>query len=123
VTRVTEATMPEGCRGAGDEGLGNSRKAQGYKDPELLHLTIMLRVSRSFTEQPNGSNSTKELLSVVNWRTEMRFLISCGETRTLLRCKDSDMAVVPVVVTGKKEPLLTTIEEELENKVKWKRVY
>jgi hypothetical protein len=83
----------------------------------------MLCVSRSFTEQPNRSNSTKELLSVVNWRTEMRFLISCGETRTLLRCKDSDMAVVPVVVTGKKEPLLTTIEEELENKVKWKRVY
>jgi hypothetical protein len=41
----------------------------------------------------------------------MRFLISCGETRTLLRCKDSDMAVVPVVLTGKKEPLLTTIEE------------
>jgi hypothetical protein len=41
----------------------------------------------------------------------MRFLIRCGETRTLLRCKDGDKDVAPVVVTGKKEPLSTTIEE------------
>jgi hypothetical protein len=44
----------------------------------------------------------------------MRFLISCGETRTLLRCKDGDKVVVPVAVTGKKEPLPTTMEEGAE---------
>jgi hypothetical protein len=67
--------------------------------------------SRSFTEQPAGSNSTAQLLSVVNWRTEMRFLISCGETRTLLSDKESVRVVAPVAVTGSKEPSLTTIEE------------
>jgi hypothetical protein len=54
----------------------------------------------------------------------MRFLIRCGETRTLLRCKDGDTDVAPVAVTGRKEPLPTTIEEgagkqggELEERV------
>jgi hypothetical protein len=41
----------------------------------------------------------------------MRFLIRCGKTRTLLRCKEGDKAVAPVAVTGRKEPLPTTIEE------------
>jgi hypothetical protein len=44
-------------------------------------------------------------------RTETRFLISCGETRTLLRHIEGDKAVAPVVVTGMKEPLPTTMEE------------
>jgi hypothetical protein len=41
----------------------------------------------------------------------MRFLLSCGETRTLLRRKEGDKAVAPVVVTGMKEPLPTTMKE------------
>jgi hypothetical protein len=48
---------------------------------------------------------------MVNWRTEIRFLISCGETKTLLRRKDGGMTVVPVDVTGSKEPLPTTMDE------------
>jgi hypothetical protein len=47
---------------------------------------------------------------MVNWRTEIRFLISCGETRTLLRRK-GDKAVAPVAVIGMKEPLPTTMDE------------
>jgi len=56
---------------------GNLR---GYSGPELLHLMISLLDGRSFTEQPKGSNSTEQLLSVANWRTEIIFLISPGET-------------------------------------------
>jgi hypothetical protein len=41
----------------------------------------------------------------------MRFLISCGQTRTLLRCKEGDKAAAPVAITGKMEPLQTTIDE------------
>jgi hypothetical protein len=48
---------------------------------------------------------------MVNWRTEIRFLISCGETRTLLRRKEGDKTAAPVAVTGRKEPLPTTMEE------------
>jgi hypothetical protein len=60
-----------------------------------------------------GQNSTEQLLSIVNWRTEIRFLIICGETRTLLRRKLEDNSVEPVAVTGRKEPLPTTIDEGL----------
>ena len=87
-------------------------RCRGYRGPELLHLTITFRVPRSFTEQPEGSNSTEQLLSEVNWRTDIRFLISFGETRTLLRCRGPDKCAVPVEVTGSKEPSLTTIAEE-----------
>lgn len=41
----------------------------------------------------------------------MRFLISCGDTRTLLRRKEGDNSVKPVAVTGMTEPLPTTIDE------------
>jgi hypothetical protein len=66
---------------------------------------------RSFTEQPAGSNSTEQLLSEVNWHTEIRFLISLGETRTLLRDKCPGSEVAPVAVTGSREPSPTTIDE------------
>jgi hypothetical protein len=84
---------------------------RGYRGLELLHLTITFRDSRSFTEQPEGSNSMEQLLSVVNWRTEMRFLISLGDTRTLLRCKEPFKVVKPVEMTGRSEPSLTIMEE------------
>jgi hypothetical protein len=51
------------------------------------------------------------LLSRVNWRTEIIFLISCGETKTLLRCREGEITVALVAVTRSKEPLLTTMEE------------
>ena len=84
---------------------------KGYNDPKLLHLRISFRDARSFTEQPAGSNSTTQLLSIVNWRIEIIFLISLGETKTLLRDKDPVRVVAPVAVTGSKEPSLTTMEE------------
>ena len=68
-------------------------------------------VRRSFTEQPAGSNSTEQLLSDVNWRTEIKFLITLRETRTLLRRKEPGKSAAPVEVTGSKEPLPTTIDE------------
>jgi hypothetical protein len=72
---------------------------------------ITFRDLRSFTEQPAGSNSTEQLLSVVNWRTEIKFLISFGETRTLLRDKLDGRCAKPVEVTGSKEPSPTTMLE------------
>jgi len=84
---------------------------RGYNGPELLHLTITFRDRRSFTEHPVGSNSTEQLLSIVNRRTEIRFLISCGETSTLLRRKDGEITVEPVDVTGSKDPLPTTMDD------------
>jgi hypothetical protein len=41
----------------------------------------------------------------------MRFLMRRGEKRTLLRDKESVRLVVPVAVTGSKEPSPTMIEE------------
>jgi hypothetical protein len=71
----------------------------------------LVRDGRAFTEQPVGSNSTEQLLSVVNWRIEIRFLIICGETRTLLRHKEGDNSVEAVAITGITEPLPTTMDE------------
>jgi len=99
-TGVTKVTMPQGGGGSVD-GLG-SRGCSGYRGPELLHLTV---------EQPVGSNSTEQLLSVVNWRTEIRFLMICGDTRTLLSLKEPDKSVELVAVTGRREPLPTIIVE------------
>jgi hypothetical protein len=83
----------------------------GYRGPELLHLIISLQDGRSFIEQPKGSNSTKQLLSEVNWQTRMRFLIRFKATRTLLRRSEEAMSVEPVETTGSKFPLPTTIDE------------
>ena len=91
------------------EQAGGRRR--GYSGPELLHLTILVRDERAFIEQPAGSNSTEQLLSVVNLRTEIRFLIICGDTRILLRCNEGDNSVEPVAVTWIIEPLPTTIDE------------
>jgi hypothetical protein len=60
----------------GDSVLYGRRE---YNEPELLHLVITLWDCRSFTEQLVGSNSTKQLLLVVNWRIEIRFLIRPGK--------------------------------------------
>jgi hypothetical protein len=110
MSRMTEATCQrDAVLLATREVAAGSCK--GYSGPELLHLTITLRDWRSFTEQPAGSNSTEQLLSEVSRRTEIRFLIRFGETRTLLRVKGPGSRAMPVVVTGSKEPLPTTIEE------------
>jgi len=65
-TRMSKATIPERGGGGGDQGV-SSRKVQRVEGPELLHLTINLQDRRSFTEQIDGSNSTEQLLSIVNY--------------------------------------------------------
>ena len=91
------------------EQAGGRRR--GYSGPELLHLMISVRDGRAFTEQLAGSNSTEQLLSIVNWRTEIRFLIICGDTRILLRCNEGDNSVEPVAITGIMELLPTTMDK------------
>jgi hypothetical protein len=58
-----------------------------------------------------GSNSIEQLLSEVNWRTDIRFLIRFGETRILLSKNEPGSCVEPVAVTGKREPLPTIMDE------------
>jgi hypothetical protein len=69
---------------------------------------------RSFTETPRGSNSTETELSVVNLRTEIRFLIISGARRTLLRQNGPGRVEKPVPTTGRMAPLPTTIEDGKE---------
>jgi hypothetical protein len=69
---------------------------------------------RSFTETPRGSNSTETELSVVNLRTEIRFLIISGARRTLLRRNGPGRVEKPVPTTGRMAPLPTTIEDGKE---------
>ena len=54
---------------------------------------------------------TEQLLSEVNWQTELKFLIRLGETRTLLRANEPGSDDVPVEATGSKDPLPTTMDE------------
>jgi hypothetical protein len=49
----------------GDEGAGCEGRRIVYRGFELLHLVIMFRIERSFTERPNLSNSIEHQLSVV----------------------------------------------------------
>jgi hypothetical protein len=60
----------------------STKGKRGYNYLELLHLTITFLVWRSFTERPNGSNSTETRLSVVKRQTYIRFLMISGETKT-----------------------------------------
>jgi hypothetical protein len=71
-------------------------------------------VRRSFTETPRGSNSTETELSVVNLRTDKRFLIMSGAIRTLLRRKGPGRMEYPVPTTGRVAPFPTTMEEGKE---------
>jgi hypothetical protein len=69
---------------------------------------------RSFTKKPNGSNSTETELSVVNLRTDNKFLITEGETSTFARWKGRGVRVAELeAVIGKKDPLPTTMLFEL----------
>ena len=46
--------------------------------------------------------------TIIIRRTEIRFLIMCGETRILCRCKEQSVnkkEVEPIAIIGKEEPL------------------
>jgi hypothetical protein len=56
----------------------------------------------------------EQLLSVVNRRIEIRFLIIFGETKTSLRTRlqcGKEKVCDPVAVTGRSAPLPTMIDE------------
>ena len=110
MSRVTKTAMLEGRISGGDKGVGD-RQAERVQRSRAIAPDDSLRDRRSFIEQPDGSNSMEQLLSMVNRQTEIRFLISCGETKTLLRWRCGVRSVLPVDVMGSKEPLLTTIEQ------------
>jgi hypothetical protein len=59
----------------------------------------------------------EQLLSVVKRRMEIKFLMICGETKTLLRTKfrlGKEKVCDPVAVTGSKAPLPTMIDEGVD---------
>ena len=70
---------------------------------------------RSLMEKPKGSNSIVTELSRVSRRTEIKFLIKEGETRTSWRRRDEEevgTVAVPAHCTGKDAPLSTTMRAE-----------
>jgi hypothetical protein len=74
-----------------------------------------VRIGRSFTQKPCGSNSMETLLSHVSLRTEIRFLTREGEMRTLFKCKgveDVGMVVAAEVVIGRCAPFPTMMSAE-----------
>ena len=83
-----------------------------YRSPWLSHLMIGIPVWKYFTEKPNGSNSIETLLSVVNWRTDTKFLIKFGASRTLFRIRGGwgvSKCVLPRPIIGTKWPFPTMI--------------
>ena len=66
-------------------------------------------------EKPEGSNSIETLLSRVKRRTEIKFLIRDGDTRTSFKRRDLvavGMKVCAWCVTGTRAPLPTVMVEE-----------
>jgi hypothetical protein len=63
---------------------------------------------------PEGSNSTETWLSVVNWRTDRRFLIMPGARRTLFSLNGPGIIEYLVPTTGRVAPLPTMMEEGKE---------
>jgi hypothetical protein len=58
--------------GASVEKVADAESGMVYKGPELSYLAITLRVARSFTDKPKGSNSIEQELSVVKQQTKRR---------------------------------------------------
>jgi hypothetical protein len=66
---VVEATA---YGGASVEKVAEAESGMAYRGPELSYLAITLRVARSLTDKPKGSNFIEQELSMVKWRTERR---------------------------------------------------
>jgi len=110
---MSETSVPGGRGRSGHKctrAAWRGRQLQGVQGPGLLHRRRVVLEWRSFTETPRGSNSTETELSVVNLRTERRFLIMSGAMRTLLRRNGPGRVEKPVPTTGRVAPLPTTME-------------
>jgi hypothetical protein len=55
-----EAAAVRAYSGASVMVVANTKSGMVYRGPELLYLTITLRVAKSFTDKPKGSNSIDE---------------------------------------------------------------
>jgi hypothetical protein len=78
----------------------------------LSHWSFTVCVGRSLIEKPTWSNSMEILLSRVSCRTDIRFLMSGGETRMLRRCKGDEAVgtkVLDACVTGSLAPFPTVM--------------
>jgi hypothetical protein len=60
-----EAAAARAYGGASVEKVADTESGMVYRGPELSYLMITLRVARSFTDKPNGSNSIEQELSEV----------------------------------------------------------
>jgi hypothetical protein len=67
-----EAAATRAYGGASVENVADAESGMVYRGSELSYRMIMLRVVRSFTDKPKGSNSIEQELSVVKRRTERR---------------------------------------------------
>jgi hypothetical protein len=65
-----EAAAAGAYSGASVEKVADVESRMVYRGPELSYLAITLRVARSFTDKPKGSNSIEQELSV--GRTERK---------------------------------------------------
>jgi hypothetical protein len=55
-----EAAAARAYSGASVMVVADTKSGMVYRRPELLYLTITLRVAKSFTDKPKGSNSIDE---------------------------------------------------------------
>jgi hypothetical protein len=60
-----EAAATRAYGGASVTKVADAESGMVYMGPELLYRTITLRVAKSFTDKPKGSNSIEQELSVV----------------------------------------------------------
>jgi hypothetical protein len=60
-----EAATTRAYGGASVTMVADVESGMVYMGPELLYRTITLRVAKSFTDKPKGSNSIEQELSVV----------------------------------------------------------
>ena len=68
---------------AGEDGHQN-----GYRSPELLHLTTSFLVRKSFTERPRGSNSIEKDYQWLTYERKLDFFMRLGVTKILFRKKE-----------------------------------
>jgi hypothetical protein len=102
--------MPKDGRGASSEGDNNKhmrREQQAIAiapNDHILRLEILHRTT-------NRVKFNRTIAIFSERRTKIKFLISLGETRTLLRDRLDGSCAKVVEMTGSKDPPLTTMLE------------
>lgn len=73
---MTKASMPEHQVVGGDQGMGCRKLKRIQRPGDIAHDGHIPRLKILHKATRKGSNSTAQLLSMVNLRTKIRFLIS-----------------------------------------------